>query len=358
MRTRPTVFVSLLAALAACSAAQDSETAAEAPREVSALSEARVKEAASVSGEATTPAAMAPFERMVGGEWKMTVASGTSSYRTWRWGPGRHSVRVMLDGDDATGDPWRDLNVFYWHPGRKEVREFGVSRFARGITEGSITFRGETAQSDFDLHQAGGRRRLRLQWAFDGPDAYRATLLEASPPESKDYTFMVAWDLVRTEPPTPPRAFAVEGATGPSDLLKPFVPLLGTWESAAAGTPRTRSTFEWIPLADAIYARVMGPGELGTKAHLMDAYLYHHTGTGSLRCLALTKQGGVYAGDVTALEGAALQFDLKGYVEDRVGEYVVRIDVEKDGVLCTRVWTVDGSERTLVTERRHRRYQP
>ncbi|HZW07360.1 MAG TPA: hypothetical protein VFF65_09565, partial [Phycisphaerales bacterium] len=260
-----------------------------------------------VGKPAATPAAMAPFERMIGGEWKMTVSSGTSSYRTWHWGPGRFSARVMTSGEDAAGKPWRDLQVFYWHPGRKQVREFGVSQFARGVTDGTISFEGAKAQSDFDLYQVGGRRRLRTTWEFAGPDAYRATLLEASPPDSLEFTAMVAWDLVRAEAPTAPRPVAVEGATGPSAFLRPLGPLLGAWETksdgGAAGGLHIQAAIEWIPLADAIYARVLAPDAGGEPTHLLDLYLYHHTGTGAMRALALSSRGEVYEGDIAALEG-------------------------------------------------------
>ncbi|MCC7389317.1 MAG: hypothetical protein IT431_11160 [Phycisphaerales bacterium] len=303
---------------------------------------------------------MAPFERMIGGEWKLTVASGTSSFRTWFWGPGRHSMRVMTDGLDAAGNPWRDLDVFYWHPGLGQVREFGVSPFARGITDGEIVFEGETAQSDFDLYQTGGRRRLRLAWSFDGPDHYRATMLEASPPENHSLTFMAAWDFSRTEAPTPGRPFAVEGATEPSELLQPLKALLGVWGDTAdgAGALRTHSTFEWIPLADAIYARVEAPGDDGEGVHLLDAYLYHHTGTGALRCLALSDQGVVYEGDLTVLEGGALRIDLDGYGGGRTVHLAVRLEFEQDGTLRHRVWSIEGAERTLVLDLHHARRHP
>jgi hypothetical protein len=302
---------------------------------------------------------MAPFARMTPGEWKMTVESGTTSFRTWHWGPGRHSMRVMTDSDDAAGNPWRDLEVFYWHPGRREVRAFGVSPFARGITEGTMAFQGESAQLDFDLYQTGDRRKLRLLWAFDGPDKYHATLLEANPPESSRYAPLMEWDLFGTQPPSPPRPFAVDGATEPSESLMPLKPLLGAWEAevdpADAGALHTRSTFEWIPLVDAIYARVLAPRDDGGPVHLLDAYLYHHTGAGVLRCLALSSRGGVHEGDLTALDGGALQIELQGYEGDQTVSRVVRLEFMEDGTVRSRVWLLEGAERTLVLDVRHKK---
>jgi len=123
-------------------------------------------------------------------------------------------------------------------------------------------------------------------------------------------------------------------------------PLLGhTWEAKgkwAAGDPfYTQSTFEWVPLADTIYARVLGKdGE-----HVLDAYVYppHRN-----RQVALPSRyrrgGGVYEGDLTVLDGGALQFDLKGYEGDRVVPHVVRFDFEEVGTVRYRVWSVRGTE--------------
>ncbi len=308
------------------------------------------------------PSPLEPLARMMGGEWKMTVDSGTTSFRTWHWGPGRHSLREMTDGEDAAGNPWRDLDVYYWHPGSKQISVFGVSQFARGITDGRITFEGETAQTDFDLHQTGGLRTLRLLWEFDGPDKYHATLLEKELPGRPKYTFMAAWDLFRTDPPIPPRPLAVENATEPSPLVKPLKPLLGTWNAvvdvSASGALSTRSTIEWIPLADAIYARVVTPGADEQPLHVLDAYLYHHTGTGTLRCLALSSRGDVYEGDVSVLEDGNLELNLVAYADEQAVRRVVRVDLENDQTLRLRAWSVDGVERTLRMDARHTKAAP
>src|SRR5262249_41160413 len=104
---------------------------------------------------------MASFARMVSGEWRTTALARTSLFDTWHWGPGQHSMRVMTDGSGAAGEPWREIRVFYWHPGRKQVCLLGVSPFARGVSEGTIKFDGETADGVFDLYQTGAPQRLR-----------------------------------------------------------------------------------------------------------------------------------------------------------------------------------------------------
>lgn len=334
----------LLAALSACAARQD-----------------KGPDARSAHGPAPAEAAgpMASFARLVPGEWRVTAQSGKSMFHTWHWGPGRHSLRRVTDGAGAGGEPWRALKVVYWHPGRKEVRLLGLEPVAGGVAEGTITFAGGAADGVFDLHQSAGRRRMGLRWAFDGPDKYRDTLLEATGPAGLEP--LAEWDHVRTTPPATPRPRAVEGAK-PSKHLKALEPLLGhTWEAkgdwAAGGAVHVRTTFEWVPLADAVYLRVLAPGQGGEPGHLLDAYLYHHTGAKALRVLALSGRGGVYEGDVTALDGA-LQTELKGYEGGRVVAHVVRLDFEPGGALRQRVWSLEGAARTLRLDVRPRKIEP
>ncbi len=312
------------------------------------------------------PDPMAPFARLVGGEWKMTAASGTSMYDTWHWGPGRHSLRAMTHGEAADHSPWRELRVLYWHPGRKQVCLLGVGPFQRSVWEGTMKFDGETAEALADLHQSGPRhRRMRVRWTFDGPDTYHEELLEAT--GAKGFEHLAAWDRFRSRPaaPTPVQpnpATNLAAPPVPSEFLKALEPLLGhTWGAAGipelewAAGPDLRSTVEWIPYADYLYVRVAAPVKDAEPAHVLDAYIYHHTETGKLRCLALSSRGGVYEGDIAVRGGGALEIDLKGYEGDRVVPYAVRFSFVKGGDLSQRVWSVKDSERTLLFELRHKR---
>lgn len=295
-------------------------------------------------------APMAAFGRLTGGEWRVTAASGQSMYHAWHWGPGGHSVRRMTDGKGANGDPWREVQVYYWHPTRKEVRVLGLSPVWGGVSEGSVRFGKDAADGTFDLYQTGGRRRMGLRWAFGAPDKYRDTLLEAD--GRGVLTTLVEFDHVRSQPPAIPRPFAVEGARL-SDRLKAFAPLLGqTWESAGEGGLGTRTTFTWVPLADAIYVRVTGKSD----EHVLDGYVYHHTGAKQLRLLALAKGGGVYEGDVTPL-GDGLEFDLRGHEGDRTSRQAVRVDFEPGGAVRQRAWSAEGAGRRQVLDARHTRVE-
>jgi hypothetical protein len=334
--------LSVIAAPSACTALHDESQGAKPMREPARL-------------EAADP--MASFARMVPGEWRLT-APGLKGlvFDTWHWGPGRHSMRSMTDGTGASGEPWRALRVFYWHPGRKQICWLGLSPFARGVSEGTIRFEGETADGVFALYQTNNRREMGLRWAFDGPDKYHDILLEATGPQGLEW--MNAWDHVRSTGPPAPRLPTSAEVPKPSERLKVFEPLLGhTWEAKGQWKPgdalRIRTTFEWVPYADVIYARTLALTGDGEPAHLLDAYLYHHTGTDELRCLALSNVGGVYEGDWTVLAGGALQLELKGYEQDQVVRHVVRLDFEEDGTVRDRVWSLDGNDRELRLDVRH-----
>lgn len=313
---------------------------------------------------------MASFARMVPGEWRMTAQSGTSQIDTWHWGPKQHSMRVMTDGSGAAGEPWRELQVFYWHPGRKQVCLLGLSSFAGGVSEGTIKFEGQTADAVFDLYQTGHRRKMGLRWAFDGPDKYHETLLEAT--GSAGLKPMNEWDRVRAKAPAATRPRTGEEAPKLPQPLKALEPLLGrTWDARVVwgvGTGKAfhiETTFEWVPLANAIYARSFALRGNGSPVHALDAYMYHQPGTDRLRCLALLdledmgETEGVYEGDVTVLDGGALQLDLKGYEGERVVPLAMRFEFEKEGTVHQRAWSVNAApagpegERTLLLDARH-----
>jgi hypothetical protein len=293
---------------------------------------------------------MASFARFLPGEWRVTFASGTSAFDTWHWGPGKHSIRGG------------ELEVFYWHPGRKQVRMLSlhpdIPGVGRGSGEGTIRFEGETAEGFLDLYQPRGVRKLGIRWEFDGPDKYHDTLLEMTGPEG--FKPQNAWDRFRVPKRSEARPRAAADAPQLPEHLKVFEPILGgTWETeadpAAGNASRTRSTFELIP--DYVYGRVVVPSQDGDPTHVLDAYVYQHVRTGVLRCLALSDRGGVYEGDLTVLGGGALQLDLDGYEGNRVVRLVVRVDFEPDGSLHHRVWSLEGAARTQVLDVRARKVE-
>jgi hypothetical protein len=287
----------------------------------------------------------------------MTAQAGTSTYDIWHWGTGKHSVRVMTHGTDSEGNPWHEMQVFYWHPGRKQVRLLGLSPFAQGVSDGAIKFKGETAYAVFDLYQTGGRRKMGLRWVFDGPDKYYDILLEDT---GAGLERMNEWNPFRSYGPPAPCPPTAEEAPKFPQRLKALEPFLGhTWEAkgdwATGDALHIQSTFEFVPYADGIYAHVIAPNKDGEPLHLLDGYVYHHTGTGALRCLALSNRGSVYEGDLPVLDGGALQFDLRGYEEDQVVRRIVRLDIEQAGTILSHVWSLAGAERELMLDVRHKK---
>jgi len=292
---------------------------------------------------------MANFARLIPGEWRVTFGNGTSAFTTWQWGPGKHSMH----GDE--------LELMYWHPGRKHVCLLSlhpdIPGVGRGSGEGTIRFEGETAEGVLDLYQPRGLRRLGIRWTFDGPDKYHDTLLEAT--GAGGFKLQNEWDRYRVAKRSEAQPQAVEETPKLPEHLKIFEAFLGEWEtkgdSVSVDAPRVESTFEFVP--DYVYARVVAPRMDGESTHLLDAYVYQDVRTRALRCLALSSSGGVYEGDVTALEGGALQLDLKGYEGDRVELLVVRFNFEPDGSLRSREWSLVGSDRKLLLDVRHERVE-
>jgi hypothetical protein len=304
---------------------------------------------------AALPDRLAGFARMFPGEWRMTALSGTSMFRTWQRGPSRHSLRMVTDGQGAGGEPWRELDVVYWHPGRQRVCLLGFSSYARGVAEAELSFGEQSVQFDTELHQVGARRTLRSVWTFQGPDTYHATLLEKLPGLATDYELLTEWDWHRRQAPVVPRSLAVEGAMEPSLLLAPLRPLLGSWEgrvdAAAANAEPMQSTFEWMPIADVLHARVLGAGPAG-DVPLVDVFLFHHTGRGSLRCFATSNRGSIHEGDVRLLDGGSLQIELQGHDGAQALTHTVQLDFDAAAAMQCRIWRREGTERRLELDRR------
>jgi hypothetical protein len=288
---------------------------------------------------------------MADGEWRVTFERGETQFDTWHWGPGKHSMRVLTDGLGGDGEAWRSVEVVYWHPGRQEVCLLRLSPYARGVAEGTMSFANGIADAVLHLDQQGGiRRELARRWTFDGPDKYHATLREAS--DFGVFNLLAEWDYARSMTATEPGPRTDEAAPKPSKHLGVLTSLAGsTWEAegewAGGEAFHSQSSFEWLPDADYVYARSIGLTGKGSPTHLLDAYFYHHTGTGALRCLALSKGGGVYEGELTVLEGGALEFDGKGYEGEQVVRYMLRFDFETDGTLQQRVWSGEDTDRKL-----------
>lgn len=278
---------------------------------------------------------LAGFERLVPGEWRMGLDGGGPQFDTWRWGPGKHSIRNTTYGYGGEGEPWRELQVMYWHPGREQVCVLGLLPHGWGVSEGSVRFRGDTGDAIYDLYQRGKHRVMGVRWTFDGPDVLHEALIEGGRP------VLAAWDWARSTELSPTEPHVPDVPPQLAEPLRVFEPMLGhTWQATddwGAGGPRTlRSTFAWVPYADAIHVRTVAVGLDGGDEHVLDTYVYHHTGTERPRCLVLTRWGGVYDGHLTGAEGGAIWFDLTGYEGDQVVPKTLRLHFAEDDAVGTR----------------------
>lgn len=324
---------------------------------------------------------LAPLARLTSGEWRITFQNGTRQFETWSWGPSEGSLLAHTHGTDAAGNPWRELQAVYWHPHHQQVRVLALSSYAHGVGEGTITFpaaAAHTASIDSDLHQSspsGPRlRKMRTLWTFGGPDDLREALLEDT---GNGFVPLTDWKFLRSTSPTPISREA-NPAPGPGSHLKAFAPLLnqvwnarGSWGKGQFESFHLETTFEHIPHIDAIVARIHALRGNGTPMHLLEAYIYHHpSNPRGLRILALgnlnellgirgfdVNQGRVYEGDVTALDGGALQLNLTGYEGKQRVAYEVQLDMHQDGTLRSRVELLNSAKtadgRTVVLDLRH-----
>jgi hypothetical protein len=106
--------------------------------------------------------------------------------------------------------------------------------------------------------------------------------------------------------------------------------------------------------------RVEVVGADGTSSHVMDVYLYHHTGARALRVLAIgisaTNDGLVYEGHIVpSSAGTSLAVTLTEHRSTGPGAFEARVEFEKDGTSCVQVWRMNGQERTMVMDRRYSR---
>jgi len=304
---------------------------------------------------------LAGFERLIGGEWRVTLASGATGRHAWRWGPGRFSMSRVSHGSWAQENPWQG-ELLYWHPGHGEVRVLtlheDVPGVGRGVGTGTMRFDGETSEALLGLDQPRGTRRLGQRQVFDGRDAYREILLEDS---GAGLQPLNALDFVRVEV----RAESPEPVSDPAKRVfpgpwKPFEALVGgTWatdgQAFGAGARRVQTSFEWLPSLEVVLARVSASDGAGPATPWLEAFVYRPVSGDALRCLALSHRGAVYEGGVSALASGALQLDLLGYEGEGVQMLAVLLEIEPDGSLRQRVQSLEGAGPELLLEVRHRK---
>lgn len=287
---------------------------------------------------------LANFERLDAGEWRVTFAGGTTQFNRWDWGPGRHSMQAQTFGHGAAGEPWRALRVFYWHPRRQQVDLLGLSPFARGVSEGTITFTDDTATASFDLFQTGVERTMALSWNFIDGDTYQETLLESI--NTGAPVPLATWTHTRSRTLSALPDNAIQDPPQLSEPLRPFAPFIDhTWVTTldpdVENAARLETTFAWIPYANGIHARTDSIDADDRRTHLLDTYIYHHTGLQRTRCLALAAWGGVYECDVRINEDGSFELDGIGADHATLLTFETRLTSSDDGTMRQQIWRKD-----------------
>ena len=310
----------------------------------------------------TPPAALAEFERLTPGEWRLTLQSGSLVVERWTWGPGKHSIRELTVGFDGDGNPWRSLGVTYLDPASGEIRTLGLSpdipALGRSVSEGVTRFEGSVAITDTTMHQPGhvgsATRVLRSTRRFDGADRYRSRLDEST--RGGPYEMLGEWTYHRSlerfpAPPLPPEELR------PTGDFAPLAPLLATdWiHEGSTDAERTRTTVEWVPLVAAMLIRTTAlpsPDEKSptTAPPLLEALLYRHVGHDRNAALVTAANGEVWKGSWQAKEPGTLELELR---DGRGRPWTVRI-AREEGALRERVWRGAGDDRSLVRDLLHR----
>jgi hypothetical protein len=117
---------------------------------------------------------LAPFERLVGGEWHLD-----GSYQVFEWGVGRHSVRSrsydLLDGVPrllAEG-------MWYWHPGEETIRGvFTAIEMPAVLFDYTTTFQENKMVNRLRTYGvAGGEQAYLETWDFTDDSSFVWKLL-------------------------------------------------------------------------------------------------------------------------------------------------------------------------------------
>jgi hypothetical protein len=297
------------------------------------------------------PAALAPFGRMVGGEWRVRFSNDTAQFDRWEWGAGRRSVVSETYGSSGDGQPWRALAVYYWHPGGKEIRVLSahpsVPMLGHGVATGTATISAEQMRAFMELRQSGSPdrpRRLEVRWDVRHPDAHRTTLLEKG---ESAYEELVRWEYARSYAMSPLPQIA-EAAATPRSSMAPIERLLRhRWMTARdASNPaslQVEASLAWIPYLEAVRARVALAGAASPLGSQVDLYIVRAAGAESFRALVLTASGFVYEGVVTMPDGSTLAFDLTGHERDGIVRRRGDIRFREDGSLRMRAWSDDDA---------------
>ncbi len=316
--------------------------------------------------ESPVPAPLAPFARMIGGEWRVTFASGTTQFDRWRWGPGRHSIISETFGTDAEAKPWRVLTVYFVEPGSDAVRVVSshppAGELGRGMSSGTAVMRDASMTARTMLRQSGRpdhSRSIETLWDFRGPDAYRSALAEDG---GRGFEEMVAWEYTRSRALSEMPAIADDAAQPAGALSFLASTVAHRWQADVMPASEVandigasmRTDLSVIPYLQAIHAQVT---EIPTSAGLgssIEAFVLQPVDRGPYRVLVLTASGCVGEGTVTITDDRSLDCSLEVVRGKDTLRRRLRVTLEPGDTMRTQVWSADSEPGALLADLLHR----
>lgn len=130
------------------------------------------------SAQQPAPNPLAPFERLMGGQWHLE-----GSYQEFEWGVGRRSVRArsyfLVDGQPklvAEG-------LWFWHPGEKQIKGvFTAIDMPVVFFDYTTSFEGNKMVNDLHSYSAKGAETAYVEtWEFTDDTHFVWKLMKKTP---------------------------------------------------------------------------------------------------------------------------------------------------------------------------------
>lgn len=285
---------------------------------------------------------MAPIERLTMGEWRMKSVGGSQFFETWRYGPGGHSVRKFTHGVNLHDNnrPWRDVEVFYWHPEQKKIKLLGFSPYKASVSQGSIELKAGKLESRFETNQDGEIRKLGIEIAFQGKDKFQETLYESV--NGQPYVVGNQWNHVWSKTVTPAPVLKSPETPKPSGAQAILTAFAGkVWQNRSpvrnSGTYMT--DFEWIPYANVMNVRsTLKPVKGGTVGQY-DLYFYQIPSAVGVQAFALFNDGSHGLGSAVAKGAGKIEVRLRMSSSDNA-DRSISYSIGSNGNLEEDVWKI------------------
>lgn len=292
------------------------------------------------------------FAHFPHGEWRAGIRNGSQQRDVWSWGPSRRSLTSVTTNSKNTSDSiFGSFRMIYDNPQRDELSVIaldGPELIQTGTvkinTEGNFRFDMELLYDVEEIEWAIiSKRAISSTWVFSNPTNYVNSWIEdmGEPVEPGS----VAWPYFNHPERTPRPASANEP---PEDILylNAFMPLLESqWE-----TEFSRTSFEWIPYNEAILMRTI---DKHVGLLIEEAIFYPNPITKQIHAVSVHSSGAVDEGFVN-IDGEAIIIRSSRGTRDGSSKIERRFKIQDASELQIKSWSIEGSERTLLTESVHK----